>query len=98
LPWGVYYQGVKVHPVQAYTFIFNLGLFYYLWHKSKEKIFKGAIFLRFIIIYSVFRFFLEYVRGGYLIWGLFTAGQITSIALVFIGVLVYWSSFKKTIK
>jgi len=85
LPWGIYYQGIKVHPVQAYSFIFNMGLFYYLWHKSKENLFKGAIFLRFIVIYSTFRYFLEYIRGGYQVWGLFTAGQIVSIILVFVG-------------
>ncbi|MTI61819.1 MAG: prolipoprotein diacylglyceryl transferase [Firmicutes bacterium] len=98
LPWGIYYQGVKVHPIQAYSFIFNLGLFYYLWRKSKENIFKGAVFLRFIIVYSVFRFFLEYVRGGDFIWELFNAGQITSMALILLAGLIYWNSLRKTIK
>ncbi len=97
VPWGIYYQGIKVHPIQAYSFLFNLGLFYYLWHKSKDNIFKGAVFLKFIIIYSVFRFFLEYVRGGDFIWDLFNAGQITSIALMLIAGLLYWNSSRNAI-
>lgn len=89
LPWGIIYEGVRVHPIQIYSFLFNLTLFFYLWQKSKDNLNRGAIFLRFTVLYSIFRFFIEYMRGGYQFWGVLTAGQITSLGLIIISVISY---------
>lgn len=52
---------------------------------------KGQIFALYAILYSVARFFLEYLRGDYgtLAFGLKSA-QLTSLAVIVLGLLASW--------
>ncbi len=58
---------------------------------------KGQVFALYLMLYSVARFFLEYIRGDYgvLLWGLKSA-QLTSLAAFSIALLFFiWCGLRK---
>jgi phosphatidylglycerol:prolipoprotein diacylglycerol transferase len=85
-PLGVLFPGDAVwrHPSQLYECLALLAIFLALraWQSSRR--FKGEIFLGYGILYSVSRFFIEFVRGDHpraISW--MTMSQIVSIAIFF---------------
>lgn len=81
---------VQRFPVQLLEAALNLVLFLLLVYLLKKPKFKGKLFAIYILLYSVIRFFDEFLRGdayrGYL-FGLSTS-QIISVIL-FIGALIF---------
>ena len=97
--WSVKFvaiDNVSRHPSQIYEAIFEgLVLFFLLNHFAKKDNFNkpGLISCLFIILYSLFRFILEFFRApdtqvGYLFFQL-TLGQLFSIAFFFLGLFLY---------
>lgn len=56
---------VPLHPTQLYMVCANLLLFFILVFLQRRKRFNGMIFLSYIILYSLFRFILEFFRGDF---------------------------------
>ncbi|MCA1794141.1 MAG: prolipoprotein diacylglyceryl transferase [Desulfotignum sp.] len=56
---------VYLHPTQIYMVVANLCLFFILVWIQKHKRFNGMVFVSYIIIYSVFRFIIEFFRGDF---------------------------------
>jgi phosphatidylglycerol:prolipoprotein diacylglycerol transferase len=59
---------------------------------------KGQVFVLYAVLYSIARFFLEFLRGDYgtLMWGLKSA-QLTSLLVIIVGILLFvWCGFRKT--
>ncbi len=56
---------VPLHPTQIYMVAANLILFFILIFLQRRKRFHGMIFLSYIILYSVFRFIIEFFRGDF---------------------------------
>jgi phosphatidylglycerol:prolipoprotein diacylglycerol transferase len=56
---------VPLHPTQLYMVLANLALFFILVFLQRRKRFYGMIFLSYIILYSVFRFIIEFFRGDF---------------------------------
>jgi len=54
---------VAVHPTQVYNSLANLVNFIVLMLVFRKKTFDGQIFLLYVMLYSVGRFFTEYFRG-----------------------------------
>lgn len=55
----------KYHPLFLYESVLNLlaaGILLYIGRKYKEKLYKGDIFLLYLVLYPVIRFGLEYLR------------------------------------
>lgn len=81
---------VQRFPVQLLEAALNLMLFIFLAYLLKKPKFKGKLFAIYLLIYSVIRFFDEFLRGdayrGYL-FGMSTS-QIISIIL-FIGASIH---------
>ncbi|NLZ93035.1 MAG: prolipoprotein diacylglyceryl transferase [Firmicutes bacterium] len=88
LPWGLYIDGAYRHPIFFYEFVWNLLVFAYLLHVSKKEKVRGAIFARYLIGYSIGRFFIEGVRANTLFWGNLRLGQLVSILLIIVGLLL----------
>lgn len=78
LPWAIYidpanrlpgFQNVSYyHPTFLYEFLWNLlnmGVLIWVDNKFGKKLKAGDIFLTYLIIYPVGRFFLEFVRVDY---------------------------------
>ncbi|MCF8092514.1 MAG: prolipoprotein diacylglyceryl transferase [Desulfotignum sp.] len=56
---------VFLHPTQIYMAVANLVLFFILIGLQRHKRFHGMVFLSYIILYSVFRFIIEFFRGDF---------------------------------
>jgi phosphatidylglycerol:prolipoprotein diacylglycerol transferase len=57
--------GVYLHPTQIYSVFSNLFLFFILLFVQKKKRFDGMVFLSYIMLYSLFRFVIEFFRGDF---------------------------------
>jgi len=57
--------GVYLHPTQIYSVFSNLILFFILLWLQKRKKFNGMVFLSYIMLYSLFRFIVEFFRGDF---------------------------------
>ncbi|MEM0231132.1 MAG: prolipoprotein diacylglyceryl transferase [Candidatus Woesearchaeota archaeon] len=90
VPWAVKFaeaEGFR-HPSQLYESITDFATFIILNLIFKLKIRRkdGSIFWSFMLIYSAFRFFVEFFREpDYVIFGL-TLGQFTSIIIIIISI------------
>jgi len=97
LPWGIQHLGQIRHPTQLYSGLVLLGIFIFLSKQKYKKNFNGALFLTYIIIYSMFRFFIEFIRvEPRVLFGL-TGAQITSIILSAISLFLFLK-FRKLFK
>ena len=81
------------HPSQLYEAAKNLVIFGYLYWRKNKYYHKGVLFIQFIMLYSVFRFIIEYFRKpddqiGYLAFGL-TMGQYLNIFLFIVALWFY---------
>lgn len=84
-------NGVVRFPVQLLEAALNLGLFFLLAYLLRKNKLKGGLFALYLLIYSVIRFFDEFLRGDSYRGFLFrlSTSQIISI-LLFIGAVVYF--------
>ncbi len=97
LPWGINYLKEIRHPTQIYSSLALLIIFIFLSKQKHKKNFNGALFLTYIIIYSVFRFLIEFIRvEPRILFGL-TGAQITSIILSAISLFLFLK-FRKLFK
>jgi phosphatidylglycerol---prolipoprotein diacylglyceryl transferase len=106
--WGVIFiqvDNLSRHPSQIYEAILEgIILFLILLHFRKKKFLEkpGLISGLFLIIYSIFRFFVEFFRLpdeqlGYLIFNL-SMGQLISLAFILFGIiLLYFKNENKQI-
>jgi phosphatidylglycerol---prolipoprotein diacylglyceryl transferase len=79
--------GVPVHPVQLYESALTLMIFGFLMWKFRRKTFDGQIFVLYLALYAVARFFLEFLRGdpdrGFVFHHLLSTSQfIALLALI----------------
>jgi phosphatidylglycerol:prolipoprotein diacylglycerol transferase len=56
---------VPLHPTQIYMVLSNLILFFILMLVFRKKRFNGMVFLTYIMLYSFFRFIIEFFRGDF---------------------------------
>lgn len=104
LPWAVTYTdpgslahdilGVPVHPVQLYSTIFLVSLAVLLYRKGPSASFRGQVITSYGIIYGVYRFMIEFLRGdprGAMEIGgvVLSTSQVVSLLLVPLAVAFY---------
>ncbi len=104
LPWGTMWtnrhsdgfndtaaSGISVHPTQLYELIFDLCVFAFLWFIRKKIGPPGALYLIYISIYSLGRFFISFLRvNDEAFLGLNQAQVVSIVVLVIaVGWLVY---------
>jgi len=98
--WSVKFitiDNISRHPSQIYEAFFEgLVIFFLLNYLAKKKMFSkpGLISSLFLILYSLFRFILEFFREpdpqiGYLVYQL-TLGQLISVMFIFSGICLYF--------
>jgi phosphatidylglycerol:prolipoprotein diacylglycerol transferase len=99
--WSVKFikiDNLSRHPSQIYEALFEgLILFFLLNYFAKRNTFKtpGLISSVFLMLYSLFRFILEFFRApdpqiGYIIFDM-TLGQLVSVIFLFFGMYLYLS-------
>ena len=85
LPWGIMVDGVKVHPTFLYESIWNLAIFAFLVFTFKKRKFYGEHFVKYLMLYSVGRFFIEGLRTDSLMVGPFRTAQLVSLISIILG-------------
>ena len=88
---------VQVHPTFLYESAWNLCVFFFLLWYSKRKKFKGQIFLLYLGLYGLGRFFIEGLRADSLM--LFGTGiavsQALSLVLLIVGIALQYIFLKR---
>lgn len=96
------YNSLPRHPSQIYEMLFEGIILFFILnkiHKRKKK--KGIISGSFLIIYSIFRFLIEFFREPDPQLGLFykiSMGQILSIPMFIVGIIIINLANKNLIK
>lgn len=108
LPWGLVYSpespagqmfpGQPLHPTQLYEMFLNFIIFVILWGVRKKIKTDGHLFLLYVILYSIFRIFLELFRADKLIyWGNISAAQSIGIAGIVLSLIIMLNLKRKVI-
>jgi phosphatidylglycerol:prolipoprotein diacylglycerol transferase len=86
------------HPSQLYEFALEgIVMFSVLWFYSRKPRPRYAVSGLFALLYGLFRFSVEFVREpdvqlGYIAFDWLTMGQILSLPLIVIGLVLLWMS------
>ncbi|HOW61474.1 MAG TPA: prolipoprotein diacylglyceryl transferase [Candidatus Contendobacter sp.] len=105
LPWGMVFRqtgdGLPRHPSQLYqTALEGVALFLIVWLFSAKPRPAMAVSGVFALSYGVFRFLVEFVRQpdpqlGYLAFGWLTMGQILSLPLIAVGIVLLTLAYRR---
>lgn len=107
VPWGMVFPHVDAlprHPSQLYEFFLEgVVLFAVLWLYSGKKRPTGAVSGVFAVGYGLFRCFIEFFREpdapiGYIAFGWLTEGQLLSIPLVLVGIVLIVMAYRRETK
>jgi phosphatidylglycerol:prolipoprotein diacylglycerol transferase len=109
LPWAVTFTdprslaplGIPLHPTQLYSSLGLFAIFAVLIWLRKRKAFQGEIFWSYALMYSVFRFFIEFLRGdprGSVLGGLLSTTQAIGIPVAGISVVMLLYLGKRGLK
>jgi phosphatidylglycerol:prolipoprotein diacylglycerol transferase len=100
LPWAVTFKdprslaplGISLHPTQLYSSVSLFLIFGFLIFLRRRKTFHGEVFWSYILVYSIVRFLMEFLRGdprGSVLGGLFSTTQAIGIPLAGISVFMF---------
>lgn len=91
-PAGLKFPGTPLHPTMLYEMAINLAIFGYLWSTRQHAAKDGYTTMRYLLLYSVGRFSVEFLRGDSLWLGSFRTAQVVSVILFVISVslIVAW--------
>lgn len=110
LPWAVRFHikdasGMDIltapsHPAQLYAAIASVVMFAILLPLERRRAFRGQVILAFLILYSIYRFLVEFVREGTTadssgILNL-TEAQVACIVIAIISGIVYGALVRKS--
>jgi phosphatidylglycerol:prolipoprotein diacylglycerol transferase len=75
--------GIPLYPTQLYLLLASLSIFVFLWWRYSRKSRDGEIFVLYLALYAVARFFLEFLRGdedrGFVFHHLLSTSQFIAI-------------------
>lgn len=94
LPWAVTVNGQTYHPTFLYESIWCLMLFFLLIYIDNHRRFEGQVFLLYGILYSLERFFVEWLRTDSLMIGPFKQAQVLSLAVIIVFTVIYIILYK----
>ncbi len=93
LPWGIfideahrplqYMQQTHFHPTFLYESLWNFCVFLFLlWVRRRRGVIRGDVFLAYLMLYSLGRFWIEGLRTDSLMFAGFRVAQVVSLFLV----------------
>jgi len=87
LPWGVLFPGADLarHPTQLYEAAYNIVIFAVLYSLRNKKLKPGTLFGIYVLLYSICRFFVEFIKDLPM-FGPLTMGQWLTIPLFILGI------------
>ena len=90
--------GVKVYPVQLFESAATLVIFGILLWQFRRKTRDGQIFLLYLTLYAVARFFLEFLRGdpdrGFVFNHLLSTSQFIAILAIITAGIIYLKAYR----
>ena len=91
-PAGVQFPNTPLHPTMLYEMALNLGIFAYLWGTRQWPAKDGYTTMRYLLLYSLGRFGVEFLRADSLWFGPLRAAQLVSAALIALSatLIVMW--------
>jgi phosphatidylglycerol:prolipoprotein diacylglycerol transferase len=89
LPWGIIVNGEMVHPTFLYESMWCFVLFIILLLVDNKRKFEGQIFLLYGILYSIERFFVEWLRTDSLMLGSLKQAQMLSLSIIVVFSVLY---------
>jgi len=98
VPWGMVFPfggPLPRHPSEIYEFLLEgVVLFLILWFLKDRKLNAGTLTCIFLIIYGIFRFFVEFYRQpdsqlGFVL-GPLTMGQVLSSGMILCGAAIFF--------
>lgn len=93
LPWGMQIaeisKNIAFHPTFLYESLWNLGVFILLVLRRKKRTFDGEMFLSYIILYGLGRFWIEGLRTDSLYLGNIRISQLVAAVCVIAGSVIY---------
>ncbi len=86
------------HPTFLYESLWNFLVFCILWFVLRKRLESrpGALFLCYLGLYSIGRFFVEGLRTDSLMLGSLRAAQVVSVILVVLSAVGLWLMLRKT--
>lgn len=104
VPWGMVFPHVGAeprHPNQLYQFFFEGIVFFAIlwWYSSKPRP-RMAVSGMFLLLYGIYRFFIEFVREpdrhlGFIAFDWLTMGQLLSLPMILLGAGMIWWGHKR---
>lgn len=91
-PWGVQFRTtlVAVHPTQLYEALLSLAILPLAWLWSRNSKYPGYAFLRVLLLHSVVRFFVDFIRQHSDLIGPFVLTQIIALILaIMLGAMIW---------
>lgn len=104
LPWGIVFPSIDQltrHPSQLYqAALEGAVLFIILWVFTAKPRPVGAACALFVLLYGLFRFLVEFAREpdrhlGYIAFDWMTMGQLLTLPMIAVGLVVFWWSYNK---
>lgn len=96
LPWAMYIDGAYRHPTFLYESLWNLLVFTILMLRRKKVEAQGQLFMMYLGLYSVGRFFIEGLRTDSLMIGPLRAAQVMSILMILLSISIYFYLGKRS--
>jgi len=89
--FGVYFPGyiLKIHPTQLYSALSLMVIYAILHVVYRIRKFNGQVFFSYLILYSLFRFFIEFLRANPIFMFGFTIHQYASLVLCLMSIGLY---------
>lgn len=95
IPWAVEHLGAVRHPAIVYHGISAVIIFFILLRFNKKKNFSGFMILSYLVLYSIFRFVVEFFRHvneKYIFFSLTGSQWIAVFIIAFAGFIIYKKS------
>lgn len=96
LPWAMYIDGAYRHPTFLYESLWDLLVFIILILRRKKVKAQGQLFMMYLVLYSVGRFFIEGLRTDSLMIGSLRAAQVMSVLMIILSISIYFYLGKQT--
>lgn len=97
VPWGVWVDGVRRHPTQLYAASASFLIYLHLRRWESRTRYSGELFLRYLALYGLIRFGLEFLRGEPVLGIVpLSAGQVVSVLLVVVASAVAFRRHRAT--
>lgn len=96
VPWAMYIDGAFRHPTFLYESLWNFAVFgFLLWFRRRRGLVAGDVYLTYLALYSVGRFWVEALRTDSLMLGPLRAAQVLSILTLVATLGLMWWRHRK---